>query len=145
MSAYPAPWFRADVVAGLTTAAVVIPKVMAYGAIAGLPIEIGLYTALIPLVVYAALGTSRATSVTTTSAIASLTAGALQQVAPAGDSAQLIAAAAALTAGVGAALLIASFLKLDLHHRRSDPQAPWHPLHERQFSRGRRQHRAAPA
>jgi MFS superfamily sulfate permease-like transporter len=50
----PATSLRGDVVAGLTTAAVVIPKSMAFPAIAGLPLEIGLYTALIPPVVYAA-------------------------------------------------------------------------------------------
>ena len=48
-------WLRFDLVAGLTTAAVVIPKAMAYAAIAGLPLEVGLYTSLIPLVVYAVL------------------------------------------------------------------------------------------
>ena len=51
---------RADVVAGLTTAAVVIPKAMAYATIAGLPVQVGLYTAFVPMVVYALLGTSRA-------------------------------------------------------------------------------------
>ena len=47
---------RADLVAGLTTAAVVIPKAMAYATIAGLPVEVGLYTAFVPMVVYAVLG-----------------------------------------------------------------------------------------
>jgi SulP family sulfate permease len=41
-------WLRHDVVAGLTTAAVVIPKAMAYATVAGLPIQVGLYTALAP-------------------------------------------------------------------------------------------------
>ena len=39
------------------TAAVVIPQAMAYATIAGLPVQIGLYTALVPLLVYALLGT----------------------------------------------------------------------------------------
>ena len=103
---------RADVVAGLTTAAVVIPKTMAFAAIAGLPLEAGLYTALIPLVVYAVMGTSRPLSVTTTSTIAILVAGALAQYVPGGDSAQLMAAAAALALMVGGVLLLASVLKL---------------------------------
>ena len=54
---------RGDVVAGLTAAAVVIPKALAYATIAGLPIEVGLYTAFVPMIVYALLGTSRPLSV----------------------------------------------------------------------------------
>ena len=53
LARYERPWLRADVVAGLTTAAVVIPKAMAYATIAGLPVQIGLYTALVPMAVYA--------------------------------------------------------------------------------------------
>ena len=51
---------RQDAVAGVTTAAVVIPQAMAYATIAGLPVEVGLYTALVPMLAYALLGTSRA-------------------------------------------------------------------------------------
>ena len=71
---YPREWLRPDVIAGVTTAAVVIPKAMAYATIAGLPVEVGLYTAFIPMVIYAVLGTSRPLSVSTTSTIAILVA-----------------------------------------------------------------------
>lgn len=74
---YSQEWLKLDLVAGLTTAAVVIPKSMAYAAIAGLPIEVGLYTILVPMFVYALFGSSRLLSVSTTSAIAILTAGQL--------------------------------------------------------------------
>ena len=74
ISTYQKEWLRFDIVAGLTTAAVVIPKAMAYGAIAGLPLVVGLYTALVPLVVYAVMGTSRPLSVSTTTTLAILTA-----------------------------------------------------------------------
>ena len=47
---------RADLIAGLTAAAVVVPKAMAYATIAGLPVQVGLYTALVPMIVYALLG-----------------------------------------------------------------------------------------
>ena len=67
---YPRKWLRPDIIAGLTAAAVVIPKAMAYATIAGLPLQVGLYTALVPMVVYALLGTSRALSVSTTTTIA---------------------------------------------------------------------------
>ena len=65
---------KADIRAGVTTAAVVILQAMAYATIAGLPVEVGLYTAIVPLVVYALIGTSQPLSVTTTSTIAALTA-----------------------------------------------------------------------
>src|SRR5215204_3253369 len=92
---------RADVVAGLTAAAVVAPKAMAYATIAGLPVQVGLYTAVVPMVVYAALGTSRPLSVSTTTTIAILTAAALGTVAPNGSSGELIVAAATLAILVG--------------------------------------------
>jgi MFS superfamily sulfate permease-like transporter len=43
---YPSKWLRQDLVAGLTTAAVVIPQAMAYATIAGLPVEVGLYSVM---------------------------------------------------------------------------------------------------
>ena len=89
---YPKDWLRADVTAGLTAAAVVIPKGMAYAAIAGLPLQVGLYTALIPMVIYAFLGTSRTLSVTTTTTIAILTGAELREVMPGAGTTALIAA-----------------------------------------------------
>jgi SulP family sulfate permease len=57
---------RLDVVAGLTAAAVVVPKAMAYATVAGLPVAVGLYTAFVPMVIYALLGSSRVLSVSST-------------------------------------------------------------------------------
>jgi len=42
---------RVDVVAGLTAAAVVLPKALAYATVAGLPVSVGLYTAFVPMLV----------------------------------------------------------------------------------------------
>ncbi len=109
---YRRDWLRADVVAGLTTAAVVIPKSMAYATVAGLPIQVGLYTAFIPMLVYAVLGTSRPLSVSTSTTLAILTAAQLGQVVPNGDPAALLQATALLTAMVGGVLLLASALRL---------------------------------
>jgi SulP family sulfate permease len=50
---------RGDVIAGLTTAIMLIPQGMAYAMLAGLPPIVGLYSALVPLLVYGLLGTSR--------------------------------------------------------------------------------------
>jgi len=109
---YPRSWLRDDVIAGLTTAAVVIPKAMAYSTIAGLPVQVGLYTAFLPLVIYALLGTSRVLSVTTTTTIAILTAAELDEVVPNADPQMLITAVATLGLLVGATLVIASILRL---------------------------------
>lgn len=103
---------RGDVVAGLTAAAVVIPKAMAYATIAGLPIEVGLYTAFVPMLVYVFLGTSRPLSVSTTTTIAILTGAELTAVAPNADPAQLLVVTATLTLMVGAILMAASLLRL---------------------------------
>ena len=114
LRAYDRTWLRGDVVAGLTAAAVVVPQAMAYGAIAGLPLVVGLYTALVPLVVYAVMGSSRPLSVTTTSTIAILTAGALYQTAPNGSGAELVSVAATLAVLVGVMLLLASLFRLGM-------------------------------
>ena len=114
LGSYDRGWLRFDVVAGLTASAVVVPQAMAYGAIAGLPLVVGLYTALVPLVVYAVTGTSRVLSVTTTSTIAILTAHALQEVASGATEASLILASGTLACLVGGMLLMASFLRLGL-------------------------------
>ena len=109
---YRKEWLRFDVVAGLTAAAVVIPKAMAYATIAGLPIQVGLYTALVPAVIYALLGTSRVLSVTTTTTIAILVGSELALLAPDGDHATLIRATATLALLVGLILMVASVLRL---------------------------------
>ena len=105
-------WLRSDLLAGLTTAAVVIPKGMGYATVAGLPIQVGLYTAFVPMIVYAMLGTSRVLSVSTTTTLAILTAAELGQVVPDADPAALLQATALLTLMVGAALILASLLRL---------------------------------
>lgn len=112
LTRYERPWLRADVLAGLTTAAVVIPKAMAYATIAGLPVEVGLYTALVPLVVYAVLGTSRPLSVSTTTTLAIICAAALGEAVPHAEPAALRTAAATLAVATGAVLLLARLLRL---------------------------------
>jgi sulfate permease, SulP family len=64
---YQRSWLRWDLLAGLTTAAVVIPQAVAYASLAGLPVQVGLYVALAPMLLYAVLGSSRPLSVSSTS------------------------------------------------------------------------------
>jgi SulP family sulfate permease len=103
---------RPDIVAGLTAAAVVLPKAMAYATVAGLPVAIGLYTAFVPMVVYALLGSSRVLSVSSTTTLAILAGTQLGLAVPDADPARLIAATATLSALVGAMLLAARLLRL---------------------------------
>src|SRR5208283_3607841 len=109
-----ADWLRPDIVAGLTTGAVIIPMAMAYAMMAGLPVQVGLYTALVPMVIYTVLGTSRVLSVSTTTTLAILTAAQLGQAVPNGNPAALLRASATLTLLVGAALLLACLLRLGI-------------------------------
>ena len=109
---YRGEWLRLDLIAGLTAAAVVIPKAMAYATIAGLPLQVGLYTAFVPMVVYALLGTSRVLSVSTTTTIAILSAAELGRHVPTGDPAALVAAGATLAMLTGAMLVAAAVLRL---------------------------------
>jgi SulP family sulfate permease len=107
----PARTPRLDILAGLTAAAVVVPKALAYATIAGLPVQIGLYTASVPMAVYALLGTSRVLSVSTTTTIAILTGAELGRVAPGGGP-ELVTASATLAVLVGVLLLLASAIRL---------------------------------
>lgn len=109
---YDKSWVKPDCVAGVTAAAVVLPKAMAYATVSGLPVQIGLYTALVPMVVYALLGTSRPLSVSTTATLAILTATALGQAVPDGGVGNLAIATATLTLLVGVILVLAGLLRL---------------------------------
>ena len=92
---------QSDVLAGMTTAVVLIPQSMAYALLAGLPAYVGLYAAAVPLLAYALLGTSPALAVgpvATDSLLTATAVGALAQV----DSADylLLAALLAMLAGL---------------------------------------------
>jgi SulP family sulfate permease len=103
---------RFDIIAGLTAAAVVLPKAMAYATVAGLPVAVGLYTAFIPMILYALLGSSRVLSVSSTTTLAILAGTQLDLIVPDGNPAKLITATATLTALVGAILLLARVMRL---------------------------------
>ena len=102
---------RLDVVAGLVAAAVVLPKAMAYASVAGLPVEVGLYTAFVPMAVYALLGSSGVLSVSSTTTLAILTGTQLGMAVPDGDPARLVTATATLTVMVGLMLIAARLLR----------------------------------
>ena len=82
---------------GTHAAAVVLPKAMAYATVAGLPVAVGLYTAFIPMAIYALLGSSRVLSVSSTTTLAILAGTQLGLAVPDGDPARLVTATATLT------------------------------------------------
>jgi sulfate permease, SulP family len=112
LPAYDRTWLPRDIVAGLTTAAVILPKSMAYAALAGLPVQVGLYTALVPTAIYAVFGTSRRLHVSTTTTIGILAAAEIASAAPGGSAAQLMTVASTLAVMVGILLVLASALRL---------------------------------
>jgi SulP family sulfate permease len=74
---YPRQWLSRDALAGVVAACVVVPQAIAYAGLAGLPVQVGLYAATVPMVFYALFGSSRALSVSVTSTISILTASAI--------------------------------------------------------------------
>lgn len=93
---YRRPWLRPDAIAGLAVASYLIPQVMAYSAIVGVPPVTGLWTAFAAMVVYAVMGGSRVLSVGPESTIALLAGLAVAPLAG-GDPARVIALSAALS------------------------------------------------
>lgn len=108
----PRASYAADLVPGLTTAAVVVPKALAYATIAQLPVQAGLATALGPMAVYALLGSSKLLSVSTTTPIAILCAAAIGQALAADPSLNPMVAGTTLSLLVGAMLVAARALRL---------------------------------
>src|SRR5512145_3180717 len=112
LAAYRKEWLKPDAVAGLTAAAVVIPKAMAYATIAGLPVQVGLYTAFVPMLIYALTGSSRPLSVSTSTTIAILMGAQLSLLVPDGDAGALQRVSATLALMVGAILVLAAMVRL---------------------------------
>jgi MFS superfamily sulfate permease-like transporter len=101
----------ANLAAGISLAAMNIPQAMGYAKIAGTPVITGLYTLLLPLVAFAAFGSSRYLVVAADSATAAILAGGLAGLVTAGSAhyVSLAGVVALLTAGL---LLLARLLKL---------------------------------
>ncbi|WP_345763332.1 SulP family inorganic anion transporter [Diaminobutyricibacter sp. McL0608] len=112
LAGYGTGWIAPDLIAGLSAGAVVIPQAMAYATIANMPVQIGLYTCMVPMVVYVLLGGSKAMSVSTTSTIATLTATTLVAAGVAGGSAQAERDLVTLTFLVGVILILGRLLRL---------------------------------
>lgn len=111
LAGYRPQWLRADVVAGLTVWAVLVPEALAYASIAGVPPVVGLYAAIPSLILYAAAGSSRHLVVGPMSATAALSAAIVTPMAGA-DGGRYIALSAALAIATGVAGLLAGAIRL---------------------------------
>ncbi|MGZ5367222.1 SulP family inorganic anion transporter [Aeromicrobium sp.] len=108
---YQRSWLRGDLLAGIAVAAYLIPQVMAYATVAGLPAVAGLWAVLAPLALYAVFGSSLRLSVGPESTTALMTAVAVGA-ATGMDPARYAALAAALALVVGCFCLVGFFVKL---------------------------------
>jgi hypothetical protein len=100
LGGYRRRWLRGDLLAGITVAAYLVPQVLAYATIAGLPPVAGLWAIVPALAVYAVLGSSRVLSIGPESTTALMTAAAVGPLAG-GDPARYAQLAAALAVVVG--------------------------------------------
>ena len=108
---YRRGWLRGDILAGLTVAAYLVPQVMAYAELAGLPPVVGLWAIIGPLAVYTLLGSSRQLSVGPESTTALMTAVVLMPIA-AGNPVRYAALAATLALLVGGLCLAGRLARL---------------------------------
>ncbi|PWI13242.1 sodium-independent anion transporter [Streptomyces sp. Act143] len=111
LAGYRRAWLRGDLLAGVTVAAYLVPQVMAYAGVAGLPPVAGLWAILPALGLYAVLGSSRLLSVGPESTTALMTATVVAPLAGA-DPGRYAALAATLAVTVGLLCLAARLLRL---------------------------------
>jgi SulP family sulfate permease len=108
---YERPWLRPDLIAGLTVAALVVPKSLGYAGIAGVPIQHGLYAAAAGAILYALFGTSRQIATGPSSALAAVAAGALLAAGVSGE-AEAVALVAAITLVTGILFLLLALFRM---------------------------------
>jgi len=108
---YRREYFRHDLVAGVSVAAVALPVSVAYAELAGLPPVVGLYSSILPLLAYALFGTSRQLIVGPDAATCALVAAAVAPLA-AGDPQHYQAISVTLAFCAGLFCILASFFRL---------------------------------
>ena len=108
---YERPWLKKDLIAGVTVAAVAVPRAMAYSQLAGVPLITALYTALVSMLIFAVFTTSRLAIVGPDAAMAALTGAALLPLAS-GNPAEYLSLVSILAILIGAACLVALYARL---------------------------------
>src|SRR5262245_1407816 len=94
LRSYDRAWLRGDLIAGVTVAALIVPKNLGYAGIAGIPLQNGLYAAAAGAILYAIFGTSRQISTGPSSGLAAVAASAVAVAGVSGqqDAASFVAA-----------------------------------------------------
>jgi len=109
---YDRTWLRGDLLAGVTVAAYLVPQVMAYAEIAGLPAVVGLWAVIPAMLVYAVVGGSRQLSIGPESTTALMTAAGVGALVSAAGTDRYAEVAALLALAVGAVCLLAWVARL---------------------------------
>ncbi|TPW11338.1 MAG: sulfate transporter, partial [bacterium] len=104
-------WFRYDLLAGISVAAVALPIAIAYSQLAGVPPVNGIYASLLPLVIYAFLGTSRQLIIAPDAATCAIVAATVAPLAGP-DPAAYLSLTAALAIVAGLFCIVAGFVRL---------------------------------
>ncbi|MDH4158953.1 MAG: SulP family inorganic anion transporter [Actinomycetota bacterium] len=102
---YQKGWLRPDLIAGLTVAALVVPKSLGYAGIAGVPLQYGLYAAAAGATLYAVMGTCRQIATGPSSALAAVAAGAVAGAGSSEGDALTMVASITLVSGLGFVVL----------------------------------------
>ena len=103
--------FSNDMIAAVIVTIMLVPQSLAYALLAGLPPEAGIYASIVPIVLYAIFGTSRALAVGPVAVVSLMTAAAIGNVAESGTMGYAMAALT-LAALSGAILLVMGVLRL---------------------------------
>lgn len=111
LAGYRGADLAADGVAGLIVAILLVPQAMAYALLAGLPVEVGLYASIVPVALYALVGSSRTLAVGPVAVVSLLVAGGLSGLAAPG-SGEYLALALLLALLVGAIQALMGWLRL---------------------------------
>src|SRR6476620_6686426 len=111
LRSYDRSWLRGDLIAGVTVAALIVPKNLGYAGIAGIPLQNGLYAAAAGAILYAVFGTSRQISMGPSSGLAAVAASAVLA-AGISDQADVAAFVAGLTLASGLLFLALAVLKM---------------------------------
>lgn len=113
MRDYQRGWLKGDVIAGITVAAYLVPQVMAFASIVGLPAVVGLWAVLAPMAVYFFLGTSRKMSIGPESTTVLMSAAGISAlVGAAGGPEQIAEVAAIMSIAVGLVCLVGYIARL---------------------------------
>jgi high affinity sulfate transporter 1 len=110
LTGYRRDWLVPDIIAGLTVWALLVPEAMAYAALAGVPVQFGLYAVPLSVIGYALFGSSRQLFVGPSSTVAALTASVVAPLA-AGGSDNYVVLVAVLSIIVGVLYVVLGLLK----------------------------------